>query len=885
MYKGYIGAGKTWCVTTAVIEWIQQNKGKRVVYVVPFRNLSLEQTMNLRAAATKGSNKPRIHFYREGVQPTVDAATWDILVVCPMSMYKFNFADVGLVVIDELSAVNNQLVGWLDEDERVSMRLGQAIDIIKCILQNPQCTILLCGAQATTFEQERMLALIDIDPSVDMLRYEHSEAGPVTPIARLDSLAHAINFMWHYFIQGERVAIHFRHASDVRDAARYTAAKALECKVTAPRFLEWTQQSLAEYKGDPHPAENVTMYLQATEPQIMAYTTALNPGMSVNEDLFDRRIMVEPDTGDGAGSKVIGQMPGRMRKMKDGTILLYAPDQRRDNSTDGKTTEQRVMAKLVKLPGVGIETVLRADGKPECVLQPGLRNSLKLQAAVDAAKGISFDGIRAHIGNTYLIPTPTVVSSEPDPLWLKIRNERGQDLDNPIKHYNNDELVWMRVHTNSSLVPTLDKAQRVIFIARMLPRRFVTAGPEWISSNCLSNRAFNLIDTHYSQFMAMQLLVWTMSKANKFIPINRMTLLRAQTATICNKTVVDITADADLTVLVIAHVCTLVSLMPASDMTMQVYKPDPHASIQAHVWLTANWQRVKTFSSRGAKLPSTPPNRSDAKGWTRCLKRVFKSQLGVGVRKQKMHKNTESPHYSLTTGSLWKTLGLDLLAYTKWLLEGEAARITVSPIACVPCDLCDLDGQGPVECVFQGGFSRCATKSSLDCEMHRDLTAPLDVGTDAEFAVLIAKRNSTDKVSQCVPSPHDDTTVVSAPVFTLMDQQSEVKEQHMEAKIDPEVVDRLLKFLGFVDGVATASPVSVENVLAAVADNEALSEADQTHVQQKLALSMGTVTQWDNARQITLALCRLATNADLHITNERVKKQSTRSRAYTIIQT
>jgi hypothetical protein len=69
-----------------------------------------------------------------------------------------------------------------------------------------------------------------------------------------------------------------------------------------------------------------------------------------------------------------------------------------------------------------------------------------------------------------------------------------------------------------------------------------------------------------------------------------------------------------------------------------------------------------------------------------------------------------------------------------------------------------------------------------------------------------------------------------------------------------------------------------------VADNEALSEADQTHVQQKLALSMGTVAQWDNARQITLALCKLATNADLHITNERVQRNSSRVRAYTVVQ-
>jgi hypothetical protein len=108
MYKGYIGVGKTWCVTTAAIEWIQQNRGRKVVYVVPFRNLSQEQTTNLRNAS-KGPNGPRIHFYRDG--DPVDADEWDILVVCPMSLYKFNFSDVGMILINELSACNNQLVG------------------------------------------------------------------------------------------------------------------------------------------------------------------------------------------------------------------------------------------------------------------------------------------------------------------------------------------------------------------------------------------------------------------------------------------------------------------------------------------------------------------------------------------------------------------------------------------------------------------------------------------------------------------------------------------------------------------------------------------------------------------------------------------------------
>jgi hypothetical protein len=118
-----------------------------------------------------------------------------------------------------------------------------------------------------------------------------------------------------------------------------------------------------------------------------------------------------------------------------------------------------------------------------------------------------------------------------------------------------------------------------------------------------------------------------------------------------------------------------------------------------------------------------------------------------------------------------------------------------------------------------------------------------------------------------------------------MCEQPEGKEQHTGANMDPEVVDRLLKFLGFSAGVATAIPVSVEDVLAAVANNKPLSQADQAHIKRRLTLSISTVAQWSNARHITPVLCKLAINAEIDIKNERVKKHSIRSRAYTIIQT
>jgi hypothetical protein len=459
----------------------------------------------------------------------------------------------------------------------------------------------------------------------------------------------------------------------------------------------------------------------------------------------------------------------------------------------------------------------------------------------------------------------------------------------------------MRVHTNKFWADVLQKSERIIATARMLPRRFVTAGAQWVcpDGDRLSNSAFNLVDTHFNQFMAMQLFVWTMFETSARAPMHRMERLRAQAAIKSNKTALDISADADLTVLVLQHLCTLVCWMPASDMTMQVYKPDRYTSVQAHNWLTANWNKVKTLSSRNAKMPDMPPNRGDVQEWERCLRRVFKTQLGVGVQKQRNRKKNKkqienSTHvassYIFITGSLWRTLAVDLPSYITWLLGRNPPMVTVSPSCYVPCDLCDLDGGGNVECVFQGGVARCVSNSSLDCDIHRDLAMPLDVGTAKEFADRIAKRKSPEIISLYSFSQEgddddgDDDMTIPPPVFALMCEQQDGKEaeQQTQTKMDPEVVDRLLKFLGFVDGVNTSEPVSVEGVLVAVANNEPLSQADQAHVTERLALSMSTVIQWSNARQITLTLRKLAISAELNITTARVKRDFTRSRAYTV---
>jgi hypothetical protein len=885
VYKGRQGAGKTHCVTNAAIQYMKVNPGKKVVFVVPFVTLSRAQTTNIAKAC--GGKRVHVQFYKDPTPKGTDS-TWDVLVVCPMSLHKFNLAHIGLLVIDELSAVGTQLVGWVDEKGETGERLSRAVDLLKCLAQQVT-TVVLCGAQADAFERERMLALLAIDPSVAMLMYEHVGRGPVIPVARLESTDHAINFMWHYYEQGLKVAIHFRHASDVDCVAVYAQAKAQECGVRPPVLLKWTRESLAKHKALPHPAADVTKYLQATRPEIMAYTTALSPGMSIDDDdLIDVRIMVEPNIGSGAGDKVIGQMPGRFRKVKDQLVLISAPNigTQRDNG-------DAIMAMLATTRGADTHTRLSEQGDAECVLKEGLLNDLKLEAFIYASKGISFSGILPHIGNTHVVAVPTpggvVVSSEPDPLWLKIRKERGHDPDTVIAHLTETEIKYIRSKTNDTVTSGLHRSERALFIARMLPRQFVATGGAWVRRYSLSNATFKLVDVYFHQFMVLQSFVWTMALPGH-AGRNVQEGLVEQYAALYSRTAMRITATSELAVLAIKHLCTLACLQSSqAELSVQVYVPKVSDLAQAYSWVSDHWAEVQSLTSKNCILPVSIPARHECTKWLKCVRRVTKKQMGVNMEKR--YKKTGRTHdaastwFVFTAGSMWKTLGVDLKVYIPWLLGEEATtHFMVSPLVYVSCEICDVVN-GPVQCLYQGGLARCTTRSTQDCSAHRDMTLPLDTGLQQDFDARVVEDNQTETLE--AGRLEEPTSSVFAPVVYALgnsDVNSEHKEQEDVVLTDTlDVLDRLLVFLGFTQGTQTEECVAAEDILMAATNvNNVLSSTHEAQIKQVFGLTVSAMRQWSNVRQITVALRSVAKTAKFRVVNTRIQKNCKRLRAYII---
>jgi hypothetical protein len=238
----------------------------------------------------------------------------------------------------------------------------------------------------------------------------------------------------------------------------------------------------------------------------------------------------------------------------------------------------------------------------------------------------------------------------------------------------------------------------------MLLRRFVTAGQAWVlDSGRLSNRAFNIVIGQYHQFVGMQYFLWWVATGKKIFPF------ALDVASQNSMSFIDFASDSRLVVDVLQYVCIMSRLNTGLDLRLQVHNPQASTQTSAHAWLTTNWNKVRNMTTKNTLLPTDPPNRHDTEKWTTCMKRLFKAQLGVGI--QKAGKKADSG-YTINPGSMWKTLGIDLQAYTVWMLGTEATKVALCPEVQTICDLCGPNS-GIVRCVHQGRLAVCNSRRYL----------------------------------------------------------------------------------------------------------------------------------------------------------------------------
>jgi hypothetical protein len=245
------------------------------------------------------------------------------------------------------------------------------------------------------------------------------------------------------------------------------------------------------------------------------------------------------------------------------------------------------------------------------------------------------------------------------------------------------------------------------------------------------------------------------------------------------------------------------------------------ARVDAHVWVTTNWQAVRSMMTKNSMSPLTPPALSAPAEWLQCAKRVIKAKLGLGLVPQRnAAKGRAGWTHTLTVLGFWAKIGLDIPGYVEWLQGPDRTAFGISPMVRTSCDLCNGAGDDSV-CVSQGGLWRCVVSQGGSQVEHRVWPDPLDVGTLRTFHRLANLQDPQDGLQLEVVQEEEEEEEV----------KDEVLPVGASAALDP-----FLSFLGFPEGVKSKQSVSDSEMRRCVDNNAPPTERVQAQLRQDLGL-------------------------------------------------
>jgi hypothetical protein len=676
---GHQGVGKTQAYLRMILAVHREsvNGKNKVVLVVPNTNLARSLACELRVAA----NDPRIRirFYKDYV-PQGQQDEWDILVVHAMSLVHYQVpGTLGHFFVDEISVMTKQLTGWTMGGADTNQRLTKATDLLIDWAAAAR-RVTLCGAQADVYEVGRMIELLCLDVSKGGLTwFRHHSPGPVSTIVPLESKNQAYNQLWNLYTSGHRVAVYCRYAKDATYLEDFLQRTAQTQNVRSPKTELWTSESLALRKNmKPHPADNPTAYLTAAQVDIMLYTTALPPGASITGDLFTALMLIVPDEGDGPGEKLAAQMAGRIREIPERIVYMYT---RRNNTRNRNRTAEEVakaaMQALVKCGGADVVSYVDENGVARTELKDTMRNNLKLEERIRSDKGITLEGIICHMSNAVLSTThgEVTASKEPSPVAIEMAQEGKEALNDVIYHATYDEVPYVRHRmSKQGADKKMDKAERVLYITKMMPPHFVSV--EWRLPYSLTNRALNLLDKHYQQLV----VVHHMFGAGTSTPETTEEFERRYDAK-------GDTQEWMLVTTTINHLLTLASLGPIGpNLKCQALTKLPAADAErSYTWVSNNWKGCNSLLSKRSAAMLALPGIGDQKAWIKYGANVIKKQMGVGFRaiRGSIHLT-----YKVLAGALFQRLGIDMQSYVAWLRTEGPNNHTTSPTLWASCEQC-----------------------------------------------------------------------------------------------------------------------------------------------------------------------------------------------------
>jgi hypothetical protein len=505
--RGFQGCGKTTWWTKLAVDLIYRKPGAKVVVIGPFTTLMTAITEDMRKRVREkivhdmqhkiGTQcKIHVHFYKDPL-PTDDA--YDILVACPRSLFKFEFTDVELMVVDELSAINEQLLNWGgNPDAQTASSLARSIDVLRSLAMRTN-RLLLSGAQADMLERETFLAMVGIPPTVPLTLYDHGSKGHRTPVNVLTCIGDFVGRVDRAVVAKERCAVNVRTASTAWTLQRTLEKLASErsegdsssssTPSRQPVIVVIDAKWLAEQKDNP--SKDFTGWLTAKDVDVLIYTNAVGPGNNIAHMIgyWTHRFQLLTATGAGAGVKVLAQMMNRIRHVEDRTVVMLLVDV--PAQVAAATAERQTCTQLaVSRHPAQRQTRIAAGGRCETVLCPGIANDLcllRIHADLARRGRIGADEIIAQMDNAFRVVPSSAVTLPVPPDWAEaVQEQRERTAKHVCWHFTDEEVAKVAAEREDKNYMLLTaRAQRYHWIANNVPPECIHAAGHRLGTNSL----------------------------------------------------------------------------------------------------------------------------------------------------------------------------------------------------------------------------------------------------------------------------------------------------------------------------------------------------------------------------------------------------------------
>lgn len=725
--QGAMGTGKTRFMVGAIAQVLAQDPNARVVYLNPYNGTSTQIFSALHAALPAGTP---IAIHTDIHTAQVD---WRVLVCHPRSLYRFDLRVCSMLIIDELSAFNEQLISWDLSESHVRESVEKA-QVTLSLLVPRAARLVLCCAQISDKQIRLFNELASIKRPMPTLLYRSLHKPALTELVVINSHDCFLAMIWDAVINDKRIAVAVGTAASARRHDTWLRKKIHEHNRTndQSRLLEsfstvWSAETL-RHVGKAR-ITDVTRYLTDQGTRALFYTSALSPGMSIEHPFgywTHRCLHLCKNTGPSLN--IIAQILNRVRKLTDHSVFCYIEPR----SAKPPIDEKKISSEYLRTHPSAVESVIGEEtGHVQASLKNNYANELRLDLLRErqlTSPAEIMEALQQKLDNAR-VTMRIEPACEPCPVWAAVsaakkplpdvafHTHREVEREGALQRASNRagrrsagmrdrHVLDLRRCLPVSLLPVDQRYlnlhpktsvfQRVMTTPRALESLRLMCTIDPCEFNTMLDIRLQLIrnESPDADYISLHDRIYT---TEVFFLLSRL-LLRYQ----------DIVDALDAATLVFvrselsyAHYDYLLG-----DYTSIIYFMRVHGPMITNVWSKARRAEFKEVLA-GTK-PFDPAFRL-------ALFRLCCSQAGIGLNanhSEKLRHSANNP---------WKAIGVRLDPLVESIKNPTPIIDQYSLEACADCQTGEL-----TECLRQDGRWVCTSAPSIAVGAHRDLYSPLD---------------------------------------------------------------------------------------------------------------------------------------------------------------